>query len=224
MQSVLITGGSADAREKKAEEICDELHVERLETSIFRPPEEKTDTEEAFGIALIRRIKQRAYLRPSLGTTQAILIFEADQLTLTAQHALLKLLEEPPDHTIIMVAAGNKYSVLATIRSRCKIISLQEISANSDAIEENEFPSDFSIKQALLLSEKIAKSNPKVWMTKYIATLHTLFVRQATHANDLSGIFHTKKLLSKLQDAYILLTTSNTNSRLVLEHFLSDIS
>ena len=43
-------------------------------------------------------------------------------MTIRAQNALLKTLEEPPEYAIIILITSNKEALLDTIKSRCEII------------------------------------------------------------------------------------------------------
>ena len=49
-------------------------------------------------------------------------------MTIEAQNALLKTLEEPPEYAIIILITSNKESLLDTIKSRCEIIKFLPIS------------------------------------------------------------------------------------------------
>lgn len=75
---------------------------------------------------LIKSLASRAQI-PRL-----IWIEEAGLLTIPAQNALLKLLEEPPADTEIILSADNPQSLLATIRSRCRLHMLMTDSAEGD--------------------------------------------------------------------------------------------
>ncbi len=48
-------------------------------------------------------------------------------MTVEAQNALLKTLEEPPNYAIIILVTNNKESLLETIKSRCDIIKFSPI-------------------------------------------------------------------------------------------------
>ncbi|MDY2738201.1 DNA polymerase III subunit, partial [Intestinibacter sp.] len=52
---------------------------------------------------------------------------EAQKMTVEAQNALLKTLEEPPKYAIIILVTNNKESLLDTIKSRCEIIKFTPI-------------------------------------------------------------------------------------------------
>ncbi len=53
-----------------------------------------------------------------------MLIFGADTITQEGANSILKLLEEPPGHLIMILTADQGHRVLPTIRSRCSIIPL----------------------------------------------------------------------------------------------------
>ncbi len=74
---------------------------------------------KSISIEEIREIERR-YLPfpPLLGKKRIFFIEEGEKLTLEAQSALLKILEEPPSHTLFLLWVENKRSLLPTILSR----------------------------------------------------------------------------------------------------------
>lgn len=54
-------------------------------------------------------------------------IEQAEKMTTEAQNALLKVLEEPPDDTVVLIITANKLKLLPTLRSRTQILSLKSI-------------------------------------------------------------------------------------------------
>ena len=81
------------------------------------------EPETVIGIAKVRQLTS-FLTRKALGQNKAVFILSADRLTLPAQNALLKTLEEPPAHSTIVLSAPNSQSLLATIVSRCQVIHL----------------------------------------------------------------------------------------------------
>ena len=55
------------------------------------------------------------------------IIDKAEKMTVEAQNALLKTLEEPPEYAIIILVTNNKEGLLPTIRSRCEIVKFTPI-------------------------------------------------------------------------------------------------
>ena len=67
-----------------------------------------------------REIIERVQFRPSEGSHKVYVIDECHQLSTAAFNALLKTLEEPPDHAIFVLATTEVHKVPATILSRCQ--------------------------------------------------------------------------------------------------------
>ena len=65
-------------------------------------------------------------LKPFKGKTKVVVIQSYESITKEAQNALLKVLEEPPANTLIIILTLKKEFLLPTILSRCKIINLKE--------------------------------------------------------------------------------------------------
>ena len=72
------------------------------------------------GIDEIRDLRDRVNLAPVSGRMKVYIIDEVHMLTTEAFNALLKMLEEPPEHVIFVLATTEKHRVLPTIISRCQ--------------------------------------------------------------------------------------------------------
>lgn len=70
------------------------------------------------GVDEIRELIDRVAYRSASGGRKVYIIDEVHELTARASNALLKTLEEPPDHVIFVLATTNPEKVLPTIRSR----------------------------------------------------------------------------------------------------------
>lgn len=84
------------------------------------------------GIDAVRTIQHLLGRKPYGGGNRLIVLRDADKATVEAQNALLKLLEEPPDATYILVFAKNEEHILATIRSRCQIVRTASATHRAD--------------------------------------------------------------------------------------------
>ena len=69
-------------------------------------------------IPQMRLLKERASLKPLKGSWRVFLIDAIDRANAQAANSLLKTLEEPPPHLILILTARNPYDLLPTIRSR----------------------------------------------------------------------------------------------------------
>jgi len=81
----------------------------------------------------IRELQRSMQKKPYEGGLKVYIIYEAHKMTEQAQNALLKTLEEPPGHIIIIMLAVSQYELLSTIISRCQVIKFT--SAPEKAIE-----------------------------------------------------------------------------------------
>lgn len=79
--------------------------------------------EPSITISQARNLKNRLARKPLKLDFQAAIIVEAQKMTLPAQNAFLKILEEPNPYTLLFLATVNPYQLLPTILSRCQIIS-----------------------------------------------------------------------------------------------------
>jgi DNA polymerase-3 subunit delta' len=69
-------------------------------------------------IQQMRLLRERAPLKPLKGNWRIFLIDQIDRANEQAANSLLKTLEEPPAHLILIMTARNPYDLLPTIRSR----------------------------------------------------------------------------------------------------------
>jgi DNA polymerase-3 subunit gamma/tau len=79
------------------------------------------------GIDEIRELRDAARYRPSRDKYKIYILDEAHQITDAAFNALLKTLEEPPDHVIFMMATTQPEDIPQTVRSRCQHFSFHAV-------------------------------------------------------------------------------------------------
>src|ERR687885_171154 len=72
------------------------------------------------GIDEVRDLRDKVNLAPTQGRMKVYIIDEVHMLTTEAFNALLKMLEEPPEHVVFVLATTEKHKVLPTIISRCQ--------------------------------------------------------------------------------------------------------
>lgn len=94
-------------------------------------------------VAQMRAIEQEANYRPFEGAARVFIIDDADKLNEPSANALLKILEEPPPTSHIILVTSRPAMLLPTIRSRSQAIRFSPLTANE--IEQN------------LLENKLAK-------------------------------------------------------------------
>ena len=79
------------------------------------------------GIDEIRELREAARYRPSRDRYKVYILDEAHQITDAAFNALLKTLEEPPEHVVFMMATTEPENIPQTIRSRCQHYSFHAV-------------------------------------------------------------------------------------------------
>lgn len=80
------------------------------------------------GVDNVRDLRDDAIYSPSQVKKRVYIIDEVHMLSLSAFNALLKIIEEPPEHLIFILATTELHKVPATILSRCQRFSFRRIS------------------------------------------------------------------------------------------------
>ena len=133
------------------------------------------------GIDEIRELREAARYRPARDRFKIYILDEAHQITDAAFNALLKTLEEPPDHIVFMLATTQPEDIPQTIRSRCQhfsfravkfedivgqlrnLVAREKIEADDDALALLAEAGDGSMRDALsILDQAIASSSGTV--------------------------------------------------------------
>ena len=133
------------------------------------------------GIDEIRELREAARYRPARDRFNIYILDEAHQITDAAFNALLKTLEEPPDHIVFMLATTQPEDIPQTIRSRCQhfsfravkfddivdqlrdLLTREKIEADDDALALLAEAGDGSMRDALsILDQAIASSTGKL--------------------------------------------------------------
>lgn len=83
------------------------------------------------GVDEIRELRSKVSLVPSLGKYKVYIIDEVHMLTVGAFNALLKTLEEPPNHAVFILATTEPHKIPLTILSRCQQFNFKKISENT---------------------------------------------------------------------------------------------
>ena len=101
----------------------------------------------------VRRLKSFLAMSAEEGGRRVIIVDSADELNMNAANALLKSLEEPPSRTVFLIVSSVPGRLLATIRSRCRMLPLSPLSA--DDLRR-------AVQTALTAANK-AEPSPEVW-------------------------------------------------------------
>ncbi|QNT78925.1 AAA family ATPase [Entomobacter blattae] len=108
-------------------------HPDLLE--IGRTQDEKKDRlRREIVVEDIRKINRFLHQTPALGGWRIVIIDEAETLNRNAANSLLKILEEPPEKSIIFLVCHGRGRLLSTLRSRCIELSFQSLN-DEDMLE-----------------------------------------------------------------------------------------
>ena len=118
IQTFLITGSSKEERMKHIQTQCNAWDVQSFDISTLTKKKEDT---ESIGISDVRDWQKTLAFSPHHGAYTVGIIPDAHLLTIEAQHALLKTLEEPPEHVRIFCETDHIDILLPTILSRVTI-------------------------------------------------------------------------------------------------------
>ncbi len=138
----------------------------------------EVDAASRTGVENMRELLDQVPYAPNVGTYKIYLIDEVHMLSISSFNALLKTLEEPPEHIKFFFATTHPQKIPVTILSRClhfnllrlpytairdylaKMLSKEEIAFEEDALNEIAVAADGSVRDALsLLDQAISYGN-----------------------------------------------------------------
>ena len=74
-----------------------------------------------------RQINGDVAIKPYSGPKKIYIVSEGEKMTVQAQNALLKTLEEPPEYAVILILTDNVNTLLPTILSRCVVLNMKPV-------------------------------------------------------------------------------------------------
>lgn len=170
--------------------------------------------DDKLGIEQARQIKTHFSIKPYSAKGRVVVLEDASNLTVEAQNALLKTLEEPPKGALLILAARNDASLLPTLLSRCQIIKL-----NSPAQPEK-LDTKSDVEKLLSQSpqerfEYIEKLKDKDQFLKELIADFRQYLHSQKEKGALKDMLFLKELLQAEQWA-----KQNVNTRAILEYLM----
>lgn len=208
MQSFLIAAKDKQARERITTALCEEHEIHHLDVTTV-------ESEKSIGIEDVRNMQKTVFLKPLRGNKKVVVIKNAHTATLQAQNALLKLLEEPPPDTIMILTTHKKELLLPTILSRCSVVEIDREEQKTPADHPILTLSTLSIAKRLHLAQEVGKTREDA----------LTFLEEAVTAtrNALLTSSHAHRLLRSLQETHTVVETTNVSPRLTLETLLLNL-
>ncbi|MBI5448728.1 hypothetical protein HY948_00180 [Candidatus Gottesmanbacteria bacterium] len=202
MHAYIIIGGTKDIRMTEIQERLKKDHISPFDIIALNSP------DGTIGIDRVREFQHNLMFIPYHSKQKMGVISDAETLTIEAQNALLKTLEEPPAHTILLLETANPDFLLLTILSRCQIIRLK---GNPD-VPTIDVWSAFAgpIGKRIQLVDEIAKTRDeaKQWVEKAIFSVRHAMLLE--HSIRYAGVL--RRLLAARSHL-----AANVNPKLVMD-------
>ena len=127
-KSLALTMAKAVNCEKMRDDACETCSFCQAITGRRLPDVWEIAPEgQVIKIEQMRAMRQAAYLRPMVSRKRVFIIEEAEKMNDEASNSLLKILEEPPLFSHIILVTDNPHLLLPTIKSRCQILTFSPV-------------------------------------------------------------------------------------------------
>lgn len=166
------------------------------------------------GIAEARKIKEHFSLKPYSAKGRVVVLENADELTIDAQQALLKTIEELPQEAVLILGSSTDANLLPTILSRCQIIRIQNSKFRiQNYKEEIEKLLNSTLEERFYFIEKL--KNKEEFLNDFVAYFRQMLY---TSKQNLTKSQVTKFLQELLQAEKW--AKQNVNIRAILEYLM----
>ena len=161
--------------------------------------------KSSFGVDDVRDIIEEVYKKPFEKDKKVIIIHEGNKLTIQAQNALLKTIEEPPKGVYIIILCESLELILDTIKSRCEIYKLKPLTKSElyEYIKIKKFNYDENeIKSAIAFSEGVPGRIDRYFNDDKLRELRNniVILIKNLNKNDLEAILQQEESFSNLKN------------------------
>lgn len=87
----------------------------------------------SFHVSTVRDIVNGAFMRPNEADCKVYILGNAECMNISAQNALLKILEEPPEYVVFIMTVSSKSMLLETVLSRSVVVTLEGVDIEKGA-------------------------------------------------------------------------------------------
>jgi hypothetical protein len=227
----LIVGGRQSDRLVKAKEIIEKNLNHKIDFEKGHPDLLLIEPAASIGITTIRGLQKKLALKPYSSPLKAVLINQARKLTIPAQNALLKTLEEPPAKSLIILTTAKADFLLPTIVSRCQLINLPakiEIKLGKAAIASQRTVLINILKRGvgerIKLAEKLTKNRDQAieFCQHQLLIWREILLAGANSPSHPQLFFNPQQVIQTINTIQKSLTLleANVNPRLVIESLL----
>lgn len=206
--------------EKRVEEIKKILASHVAGANTKHPDLLYIEEGEKLGIAVARKIKDHFSLKPYSAKGRVVVLEDASPLTIEAQNALLKTIEELPKEAILILGASSNATILPTILSRCEIVNLEAISDDT-LVYHSKFTQDLEKLLNSSIEERFAFIEKLKEREAFLHSMVYFFRQQLLESTHKRSILKdpTLQFLQELLQAEEW-ARQNVNIRAILEYLM----
>ncbi len=168
--------------------------------------------KQNIGIDQARDIKKFLSQKPFAAKVKTVILMEADLLTVEAQNALLKILEEPPEYARLYLLTKTESSLLPTVLSRCIKIACNTVAEGQKPIADIFFKTAGQRLSWAYESSKKDRQEILEELGSYVVNLHENLYKSTTDRERIS------LNIEKITEVKTDLEETNLNTRLALEN------
>ncbi|MCK9429583.1 MAG: AAA family ATPase [Candidatus Omnitrophica bacterium] len=187
------TGKTTVARIVAKELGCNENNIIEIDTAQFR------------GIDTVRDLRKNCQYTPLGGGVKVYILDEIHKATGDAQNALLKILEDPPDHVYFMLCTTDPQNLLPTVKGRCSQFQMQLLADNemqvllSSIVNGENDEIDEEIYEQIIQDGQGCPRNSIKILEKVLSTpkKHRLAIAKQAAEEQLEGIALCRALIKK---------------------------
>lgn len=222
MQSLIILSKDKEQTIEFVHTFCKKENIDPIDADFY-------SFEKAMGIDDVRILQKKLFLKPIRSTTKAAILDAPYGITIEAQNALLKTLEEPPKNTVIILRLTQKEIALPTILSRCKIVQSKKALKIPHGEVSQYLRTLMSFSQSrvgdkLKLALDLAKNEKDIlfWLEKMVLVVRSELISKIKSSDPKVSLY--LNILASLQKTYGLLKSTTVNKRFALENLFLSLS
>lgn len=204
---LLLVGPVTDWGRDLTASWLDRLTIDIRDRVVLEPTEGKITIEQ------VREFQRQAQLMPVASMKRAGVIYAAHLLTGDASHAILKFLEDPPPHLVIILTAEKEDYLLPTIISRCQRWRIQAeksalLATDPDQRFSYRYLSTRPLHELFQLAEEWGKAEDFLAVfDRLLLNLHQAFRRKELSHRHLTRVMALRQIAK-----------TNVSTRLVAEN------
>lgn len=164
-------------------------------------------SKKSIGVNEIRDLIEEINKKPYEGDKKVIIVYEGNKLTVQAQNAFLKTIEESPKGVYIIILCENLGAILDTIKSRCHIHKLNRLSPmeiKEFIVRKYDYIKEDELSAIIAFSNGIPGRAEKFIEDSTFNEIRSLAIRLIMDLNikDLSEMLKYESELTKFKDNY----------------------